>query len=194
MKQKKENITSIYLVRHSVSDTSVKEDRIRPLSDEGIERIANVNSFFEDICITAVYSSPYKRSYDTVWPYAESIGLNIVVDENLRERKVSDFWIEDFKSFAMKQWQDFDYKLESGESLGEVQTRNIESIRRIIAENTGRNVIVGTHGTAMSTIINCYDNNYGYEKFMEMVDKMPYMVKLVFRDAQCISIEEFEIY
>jgi len=39
---------------------------------------------------------------------------------------VGNVWIEDFNSFAKKQWEDFDYKLSDGESLREVQNRNIK--------------------------------------------------------------------
>jgi len=29
----------------------------------------------------------------------------------------------------------------------------------------GKNIVIGTHGTALSTIINYYDSTYGYDDF-----------------------------
>jgi len=32
----------------------------------------------------------------------------------------------------------------------------------------GKNIVIGTHGTALSTIINYYDSTYGYDDFERM--------------------------
>jgi len=52
-----------------------------------------------------VISSPYLRAIDTVKDFAGEVGLDIKIVDDFRERKVGNVWIEDFNSFAKKQWK-----------------------------------------------------------------------------------------
>ena len=52
--------------------------------------------------------------------------------------------------------QDHDYHEEGGESIAMVQNRNIESLNEILSDNTDKDIVLGTHGTALSTILNFY--------------------------------------
>jgi 2,3-bisphosphoglycerate-dependent phosphoglycerate mutase len=115
----------------------------------------------QDKEIDVVLSSPFKRAKDTVTPFAESAGLAVREITDFRERKVADEWILPFKEFCQKQWEDFSYKLENGESLSEVQARNIAALESVLREYAGKNIAVGTHGTALSTIIHYFDDTYG---------------------------------
>jgi len=36
----------------------------------------------------------------------------------------------------------------------------------IISDNVNGNIVIGTHGTALSTIINYYDVSFKYEEFI----------------------------
>ena len=113
--------------------------------------------------------------------------------DNLRERKISNNWINNFDEYSKNQWNDFSYKLMEGESLIEVQKRNINELDSILNENIGKNIIIGTHGTALSTIINYYDKTYNYENFMEIVNIMPYIIMLEFNNSKYIKREEIKI-
>jgi 2,3-bisphosphoglycerate-dependent phosphoglycerate mutase len=143
--------------------------------------------------IKAIYSSPYKRAYDTVKDLAETISLEINIVEDFRERKVGNVWVDDFTAYSRKQWADFDYKLEHGESLREVQKRNITALYDILKNNLGRNVVVGSHGTALSTIINYFNPDFGYDDFWSIVDKMPYILCFKFKNMEFIGMEEVEL-
>lgn len=50
-------------------------------------------------------------------------------------------------------------------------------------ENEGLNIVVGTHGTALGTMINYYDTSFGYEQFWSIVDRMPYIMHFQYQDA-----------
>lgn len=39
--------------------------------------------------------------------HAEANGLPIEIIDDFRERKVGDNWVDDFKGYAEKQWDDF---------------------------------------------------------------------------------------
>ena len=118
-------MNTLYFVRHAKPDFSIHDDLTRPLTQEGMEASENLTRFFLDKNITKLYSSPYKRSIDTILDLSEHLGLEIIPVEDFRERKISSGWIEDFNTFSKMQWENFEYKLEDGESLREVQARNI---------------------------------------------------------------------
>lgn len=80
-----------------------------------------------------------------------------------------------------------------GESLIEVQVRNVNALFDIISDNLGKNIVIGTHGTALSTIINYFDPSFGYDGFCNIRDKMPYILCFTFNDLNLSSITEIEV-
>lgn len=184
-------MTRVYFVRHAHPDFSVQDDLTRPLSDMGMVDVRKVTDFLMDKDIHRVFSSPYKRAVDTVKNFAEKVNLEIHTVHDLRERKIDDVWIEDFNSFARQQWEDFEYKLSNGECLREVQERNIDALQEILKENKDKNIVIGTHGTALSTIINFYNKNFKYEEFYRIKGFMPFVVCMEFEGMTIKNIEEF---
>jgi 2,3-bisphosphoglycerate-dependent phosphoglycerate mutase len=178
-------MTSVYFIRHSIPDLSIK-DETRPLSVEGRDKAIELVKIFEKIHIDAIFSSPYKRTIQTIEPISINKNITINVIEDLRERKISDGWIDNFKEYTDKQWNDFSYKLMDGESLNEVQNRNIEALKKILEEKNGKTLRIGTHGTALSTMINYYDRTFLYKEFMEIVNLMPYIIKFEFENSKYI--------
>ena len=172
-------MTQIYFIRHSIPDLSTK-DEMRPLSEEGLKKAFDLIKIFEKLHIDMIFSSPYKRAIQTLEPIAINKNIDINIVDDFRERKVSDDWVDKFMEYSKKQWKDFMYKLENGESLSEVQFRNIKSLEKILEENKGKTIIIGTHGTALSTIINFYDNTFNFDNFVEIMDIMPYIIKFEF--------------
>jgi 2,3-bisphosphoglycerate-dependent phosphoglycerate mutase len=183
-------MTRIYFVRHSKPNFSIKDDLKRPLCEEGISACKKITEYLSDKGIHKVYSSPFKRAVDTIKDFADQFEFEIEKVEDLRERKVADIWIEDFNEFAKKQWEDFNYKLSNGENLNEVQTRNINAIHRILKSNADKNIVIGTHGTALSTIINYYDNSFDYSAFSRIKNLMPFVVCIDFEGLNAINIQE----
>lgn len=186
-------MTKVYFVRHSKPDLSVKDNLIRPLTEEGENDCKQVTDFLLNRKITKIFSSPFKRSIDTIRDLANILDLQIDIIEDFRERKIDSMWIEDFDSFAKEQWNNFDYKLSNGESLNEVQKRNISALQHILNENKNENIVIGTHGTALSTIINYYDNNFNYNEFERIKGFMPFIVCISFDGDNDIKIEEFSL-
>lgn len=185
-------ITVVYFIRHAEPDFSVRDDMTRPLTDKGIKDARKVSQALIDRGISVVYSSPYKRSVDTIRHFAENNSLDINTIHNFRERGIGE-WVDDFKAYSQKQWEDFNYKLVEGECLREVQDRNIAALLDILRMNIGKNIAVATHGTALSTIINYYNSSFGYNGFRSIANKMPYILCFTFDDMKFLSLEEIEI-
>ena len=92
------------------------------------------------------------------------------------------------------QWNDFTYKLSDGECLQEVQARNMSALQQVLNKYAGKNIVVGSHGTALSTIINYYDHSFGYNDFEKIKNVMPWIVEFVFdENTKCIMIKEHDL-
>lgn len=187
-------MTTVYFVRHAQPNYENHNDAHRELSEKGMKDRKRVTEFLSNQKIDAVLSSPYKRAIDTVKDFADTYGLEIGLVENFKERKVSGGWIGDFTEFAEKQWNDFNFKLPDGESLKEVQTRNIEALNQALDKYADQNIVIGSHGTALSTIINFYDPSFGYDDFNKIKDVMPWIVRFQFdEERKCTEIDFMDV-
>lgn len=182
-------MTTIYFIRHCKVNYT-EDDRTRPLSEQGREDAKKITEVFRDIKIDRVLSSPYVRAKDTVSGIAESKGLTIESYDDLRERKVSNHFIDDFGSFIENQWNDFNYKLVGGESLGETQQRGIKVLGEVLDKLEGLSVVIGTHGTILSAIMNHFDDKYDFE-FWKTI-QMPDVFKFEFNGNELRCIENLK--
>ena len=71
-----------------------------------------------------------------------------------------------------------------------VQERNIAALSDILKNNRNKNIVIGTHGTALSTILNYYDNSYNCDSFLRIIDWMPYIIELDFEGTSLIKQTE----
>ena len=187
-------MTTIYFVRHCQSDHSVHDDRTRPLTEKGGKDSLLVTEFLADKEVDAVLSSPYRRAVDTVKNFADTRGFAIETVEDFRERKVGDHWVEDFMAFVKHHWEDREYKEKGGESLREVQDRNVAALQKMLSKYEGKTLAIGTHGTALSSIVNHFDPRFGFEQFAEIVDLTPWVVKAEFVGQDCLSMTSYDLF
>ncbi|MGT2742608.1 histidine phosphatase family protein [Streptococcus plurextorum] len=188
MKQK------IYFIRHCEPNYDNHNDRERELTEKGLQDCQLLIDYFSDKKIDKIFSSPYKRAYDTVFPLSEKYGLEIQIVHDFRERKIDSVWIDDFTSFTQKQWLDFSYKLSDGESLQEVQDRNIAALSDILRKHHKEHIVIGSHGTAISTIINYFIPAFNYNDFNQIKSLMPFVLVLTFEDDKGVSINLDNIF
>lgn len=181
-------MTTVYFVRHAQPKHEWKEDRTRPLTEEGKKDSAIVLEFLKDKEIDMFYCSPYKRSIDTIEEAATFFGKKIITDERLREREKG----PDGNNHGMfqKRWNDHEYHEDGGESISMVQKRNMEALNDILSDNPGKKIVVGTHGTALSSILNFYDADFECEDFLRIIDWMPYIIELDFEGNKLVGKHE----
>ncbi|HAH63712.1 MAG TPA: hypothetical protein DCL73_16625 [Treponema sp.] len=95
-----------------------------------------------------------------------------------------------------KRWADHTFREKGGGSISMVQERNIAALSDILRTNEGKNIVIGTHGTALSSILNYYDQEFSCGDFMRILDRMPYIIELDFdgttllRKTEHIHIEK----
>ena len=184
-------MTTIYFVRHAKPDYQNHNDRLRELTEKGLEDSRSVTAFLSDKKIDLIFSSPYRRAIDTIKNFADKNEMPILIVDDFRERKVDTAWVDDFESFCKSQWEDFNFKLPGGESLKEVQSRNIRALKKILQKYKGKNIVIGTHGTSLSTIIHYFNPAFGYEDFQEIRNFMPWILQFDFFANDFVSMREY---
>ena len=180
-------MTTVYFIRHAESDASVRDGRIRPLTEKGLADRKLVTDFLHDKNIDVVLSSPFKRAIDTVADFADKNNLKIETIEDFRERKSDSDWNRehDYDTLNKRQWDNFAYTLSDGECIAEVQERNIAALNEVLLKYKNKTIVIGTHGMALSTIINYYDKSYGFDDFMAMLLITPWIVRMDFVESDC---------
>ena len=111
-------MTTIYFVRHAQPVHSHRDDRTRPLTEEGLADRAVVLEYLKDKGVEAFYCSPYKRSMDTITEAADFYGMDIVTDERFRERECGETGYG--KDMSRRRWEDHNFHEPGGESLNMV--------------------------------------------------------------------------
>ncbi|MBR5974276.1 MAG: histidine phosphatase family protein [Clostridiales bacterium] len=184
----KKRRTTVIFVRHAQSLQPYKDDRTRPLTREGREDRQVVLDVLKDRKVDVFLSSPYVRSVDTIRPAAEYFGMEIRTDERFRERQAG----PEAYYYRDARWADFSFAEKGGETLHSVQNRNIRALHDVLRDYAGKTVVIGTHGTALSTILHYFDDTFDVESFRRIVDWMPYVVEMVFEGYDLIEMKELE--
>ena len=178
-------LTDIIFVRHAQAVFG-NDDRSRDLSEAGKKDSGIVLSTLKDRKIDRFFCSPYLRSINTIKEAADYFNLPIIEDERLRERKVASHDDE----MLRKRWADFSFAEEGGECLSSVQERNMEALDQILRDCQNETIVIGTHGTALSMIINHYKKDFGLDDFLRIVNKLPYIIEMRFDKDKLIDMTE----
>ena len=181
-------MTKVYFVRHAQPEHAWEDDRTRPLTEEGKRDSGVVLEFLKDKEIDVFYCSPYKRSMDTIAEAADFFGKEIITDERLREREKG--INGNNHGMFQKRWENHSYHEEGGESIQMVQGRNISALKEILSNNQEKNIVIGTHGTALSSILNYYNSDFGCGDFLRIIDWMPYIIELDFEKNEFRGLQE----
>ncbi len=181
-------MTKVYFVRHAQTDYAHEDDRTRPLTAEGKVDRALVLETLRDKEIDVFYCSPYLRSMDTIKETAEYYGMEIHTDERLREREKGKNGNE--HGLFKKRWDNHDFCEEGGETIAMAQRRNIEALKEILEKHKDKRIVIGTHGTALSTIFNYFNPEFGCDDFLRIIDWMPYIVEMDFEGLELVKITE----
>ena len=182
-------MTSLYFVRHAQPDYTSGSDSTYPLSEEGLSDRMDAYNILRNIRFDAAVSSPYARAVLTIEPIVCEQALELITDDRLREREKGQSGNSTAEMFR-KRWQDFNFCEKGGESLSHTQNRNVEAVKELLKKYRDKTILIGTHGTALSTIINYYDKSFHYDDFMRIIDYMPWVVRMDFDGSDYIDRQE----
>lgn len=189
-------MTTVYFIRHAQSDSSVHDPFLRLLTEKGLRDRSLVTNFLHDKDITFAFSSPYKRAVDTIKEFTDRNGVEIKIMDDLREHQtISDHYCDaDYFPFIQQYWKNKNYKVLGDESIADLQNRTICALKKIVKECKDNNIIIGTHGMALSSVLNYYDKTYEYQDFLSMVKKKPWIVKMTFHLFKNPQIEYIDLF
>ena len=140
---------SIYVMRHSEpikynnienNDSLQLQNEKMILSENGKNIAKEKSKSIELQNFDIVFSSNYVRAISTA-KYFTNDKINII--EAFGERKFGiDKWEDMPENFGEKQFNDFDYKTENGESLNEVLDREINAMFKILDEYSDKKILI----------------------------------------------------
>ena len=64
------------------------------------------------------------------------------------------------------------------------------ALDEVLDAQRGKTVVIGTHGTALSTILAYYDKLFACKDFLRIIDWMPYIIRLDFDGSRLVGKEE----
>lgn len=161
----KDNLTTIYLIRHSTKfnpnmiemynttdNTQLKTEK-KMLSIEGEKRaeiLANQKEFEN---IDSLYSSNYVRAMQTAKYFMKENDLKLNIDERFNERKNGTVDKNKYPDFFVRQYIDENFKMNDGESQVEVKKRMTEAFWEVVNNNRNKRNIIVSHGTSISFLL-----------------------------------------
>lgn len=178
-------MTCLYLLRHAESAPSRELAEAEwPLSQRGHEQASGLVATLQTLGVARIRSSPYLRALDTIRPFARSVGLDVEIDERLRERCLSDGFVDDFLALLERSWSDLDFRTARGESARQCQARVMAAVRDGLAHSreTGETVLVSSHGNAIGLCLRAVDGSFGFSQWRAM--RNPDLFALVGQDEQ----------
>lgn len=158
-------MTKLLLVRHGESEANLRDvfaGHYNPdLTERGKEQAACTAAFLEqNYTVDAIYSSDLRRACQTAKPIADTFGLPIMPDKEMREifagdwEGVSFYGIKDTHAEEFRIWlTDLgNAACPNGESVAEMSDRVYNAVSRIAAENDGKTVVITTHATPIRAL------------------------------------------
>jgi probable phosphoglycerate mutase len=145
------------LVRHALPLTGVSGDP--GLAPDGREQAAKVAAWLRWEAPVAVVSSPYRRAVETAEPIAVACGVELEVDESLREwsaPRPAQYITPELlgrtdrgRAFAEGRFADFVPE----HDREELRLRMTGAVRRATARWPGRTVVLVSHGGAINNLM-----------------------------------------
>ncbi len=189
--------TELYLIRHGESlgnrDRRFLGHTDLDLTERGYEQAKCAAAFFEDIHIDAVYSSDLLRAFNTAKPIADSKGLTVIPEKDLRELFAGSWEQMTYEEIPLsfpKIWSDWqnanvpDLRAPEGESFSELLERVESTLLRIAKENEGKAVAIGLHATPIRLMMNKLSGRGIEELYMTPWVANASITKLVFKNGE----------
>ena len=82
-------MTTIYFVRHAKPNYQNHNDRLRELTEKGLEDSRSVTAFLSDKKIDLILSSPYRRAIDTIKNFADKNEMPILIVDDFGKLGIS---------------------------------------------------------------------------------------------------------
>lgn len=150
-----QTMNTFYFVRHAHADWTPEENR--SLSARGRNGANRVADALQQYPISAIYSSPFLRAFETITPLAKRLGYAVHPDSELRERQLGNSTPVDFFEAVEATWQNPSFAYPVGESNAAAQQRGLAVLRRLHEQYVKEHLVLSTHGNLMALILQHFD-------------------------------------
>ncbi len=182
-------MNTYYFVRHAHAYWT--PDESRPLSANGQKDAQRVADILEKFPISMIFSSPYKRAFQTVIPLSEQFIIPIDVISNLRERTLCKGKIDKFLEAVEMTWRDFEFSHPGGESNNAAQHRGVSFIHKLEQKFRDEHIVLATHGNLMALTMQFFDTSIDFS-FWESLSMPDIYVLEVDADKQAHILRLWE--
>ena len=151
--------TKIIIVRHAQSTGNLLAafhgHYPSDITELGVKQAECTSQFLKDWKIDMAFASDIPRAYHTASIIAQPHGIDVVAVEGLREIYAGEWEQMLFNDISIKYPDEYkswtedlgNARCPGGESVKDLQARVNASIEKIVKENAGKNILIGTHAT-----------------------------------------------
>lgn len=202
-------MTTIYLINNSLTmnnlsfpdqDSLEQKREKRILSIEGEEASKKLASEKALQTVQFIYTSPFVMSIGTAKYLAQKLELEISIRREIGERILGNLGDKKIRMITEIQENDFDYRLNGGESLNDVKKRMVRFVDRLLEEHADKTIALFTHNVAITCLLSNWctkgfnlDNrlilNYHEEAIIDGAWDGINMIEMVFDDHELVSIK-----
>jgi 2,3-bisphosphoglycerate-dependent phosphoglycerate mutase len=166
---------NIYIVRHCTAEGQSSD---APLTTVGFQQANKLAEFLSDRNIDYIVSSPYERAYRTITPLADKLGVEIVLDDRLTERVLSNKNDPEWREMLRKTYDDLDLYYEGGESSNTAMSRVIAVVMEVL--NSGNeNAVIVSHGNLISLLLKHFDDRIGFNEWEVLSNPDVYLLSFI---------------
>jgi len=169
-------LKKIYIVRHC---QAVGQEADAPLTGQGELQALELAEFLSGEKIDRIVSSSYRRAYDTISPFAERTGIQVVLDSRLTERVLTSSHAPEWREMLRRTYDELDLCFEGGESSNTAMNRAVSVVNEAL-QSSSSNAILVSHGNLISLLLKHYDPRFGFNEWEALSN--PDVYQLTFRD------------
>ncbi|SOC41571.1 histidine phosphatase family protein [Ureibacillus acetophenoni] len=136
---------TVYLVRHC---QAAGQEMQAELTEEGKKQAKELMRFFEKRNIKHIISSPFTRAIQSIQPTADSLGLQVEIDERLSEHKLISKNLNDWLERIKESVSDRELKMAGGVSSREIAKSGME-----VFETAKDGTVLTTHRNTLGLLL-----------------------------------------
>ncbi len=184
----------LYLLRHAQSEYNEKgifQGRLNSdLTPLGFVQARLSAQELLDKNLQVIYSSPQKRAYKTALTVADVLGLEVIVDDRIREMSFGvyegrNFWeLMEKEGHILRAWLSNPLKnpLPTQEGIEEFKER-VESFLKDVIQNPYENILIVAHGGTLHALV-CLSLGFGLENLWNIHMDNTGFTLLVYKDGK----------
>lgn len=138
-----------------------------PLTERGAADAERLAARLAGQGIDAVFASPYRRSQETIAPFARAQGIEVITDARLQEWQISPTALREMRELAPRMVRDRHFRAPWSETLHEVWERLQPALRDIRASGARRPALA-CHFGVLTIALSHLADDFGPEHWREI--------------------------